>query len=444
MKINIFVFSILCLLGSENLKAQEIRPLSLKETIHLALKNSNDASISANEVVIAENTLRASKASRYPDVTVSGQYKYLTNAEIDLQIRAEPQSGTTEEASASGAPEIHQLLLGQAAVSMPLFAGFKLKNSIHAAAHNYQAQIFSHKFDKGEISLYAVKNYLGLYKAEQTVKLVKENLKSASQRVKDFTAMEKNGLLARNDLLKAELQKSNVELTLEEAKKNKYILNYRLVTFLKLPSGSSIAVEEPNPEIIPTPIDFKDSLMRGDLNALHYKVLAAEDRVKIAKGNYFPSISLSAGYISMDIQNAITVKNAMNIGVGISYNFSDIFKNKNQVRLAKSKVKKLEYTLNKATDRANIEVENARKEYQLALKKFEVYTKSQEQAIENYRIVKDKYNNGLQDTNDLLEADVQQLRAKMELAYAKADIVLAYYELQKAQGILVTQLNNNK
>jgi hypothetical protein len=29
---------------------------------------------------------------------------------------------------------------------------------------------------------------------------------------------------------------------------------------------------------------------------------------------------------------------------------------------------------------------------------------------ENYRIIKDKYDNGLSDTNDLLEADVEQLQ----------------------------------
>lgn len=443
MKIKIVLFSVLCLLGFENLRAQETIPLTLEETIALALKNSNDAKISANEILIAENKLRTTKTNRYPDVKISGQYKYLTNADIDLQIGEASNSGTSEEEEATTeSPAIHQLLLGQASVSIPLFSGFKLTNSIQADVHNYQAQVFASNFDQGEISLYAVKNYIGLYKAQQTIKLVQENLKSASQRVKDFTAMEKNGLLARNDLLKAELQKSNVQLAMEEAKKNKYILNYRLASFLQLPEGTVIDIEESGFAVTPVQPRSTDSLSRGDVQALQYKVLAAKDEVKVAEGNYFPVVSLSAGYIAMDIQNALTVKNAMNIGVGISYNFSDIFKNKSHVRFAQSKVKKLQYTLNKATDHARIEIENARKEYQLALKKFEVYTKSKEQAIENYRIVKDKYDNGLQDTNDLLEADVQQLKSKMEEAYAKADITLKYYELQKAQGTLTPQSNN--
>ncbi len=34
--------------------------------------------------------------------------------------------------------------------------------------------------------------------------------------------------------------------------------------------------------------------------------------------------------------------------------------------------------------------------------------------MENYRIVKNKYDNGLSDTNDLLEADLEQLQSKID------------------------------
>jgi len=61
--------------------------------------------------------------------------------------------------------------------------------------------------------------------------LTEDNLKSAHQRVVDFQALEDNGLLAHNDLLKAQLQESNIELSLETAKKNNSVLNFQLVTF---------------------------------------------------------------------------------------------------------------------------------------------------------------------------------------------------------------------
>jgi outer membrane protein TolC len=63
------------------------------------------------------------------------------------------------------------------------------------------------------------------------------------------------------------------------------------------------------------------------------------------------------------------------------------------------------------------------------------------QATVNYRIVKDKYDNGLADTNDLLEADVEQLQTKLNLTYAKADISQKYYELLTADGQLTSAFN---
>jgi outer membrane protein TolC len=59
-----------------------------------------------------------------------------------------------------------------------------------------------------------------------------------------------------------------------------------------------------------------------------------------------------------------------------------------------------------------------------------------EQASENYRIIKDKYDNGLSDTNDLLEADVEQLGSNINKTLARANVIQKYYEL-----LSVSELN---
>lgn len=429
-----FVLALFATVGT--LKAQNENPLTLAEAVHLALTQSNHAKIASTQVEVAKNQWRAAKNKRYPDVSIGGQYLYLTKADIDIELPVQNNAGN----SGGGIPDIHQLLIGQASVSVPVFAGFKIKNSIEAAAHTYQAEDFLQAFEQGKIILYTIQNYIQLYKAQQTVRLVKENLKTAEQRLSDFKALEKNGLLARNDLLKAELQKSNVELTLAEAKKNIYMANYRLVVFLGLPKGTQVQVNKLHRDILLLPAT-DIALTRGDLQAMAYRVKAAKDKVQIAKGNYFPSISLSAGYMALDIENALSVTNAINFGVGISYDVAGIFKNKREVELAKSQMKLLQYSYDKRSDKASIELKNTFENYQLAIKKLHVYQTSEAQAVENYRIVKDKYENGLQDTKDLLEADVQQLKSKIELAYAQADIVYAYYAWQQAQGNLVSQFN---
>lgn len=438
MKIK-FLISIAVVLSITKLNAQQTA-LTLEDAVALAIKNSNVSKISDIKVLSAENELNATKNLQYPDVKLSGQYMYLTSANANLKINTSDNGTDTSGGQNNIVPNIHQLLLGQANVTMPLFSGFKTKNKIEVSENLYKAATFDAKNDKEQLSINVISSFLDLYKVSKTIALIEENLKSAHQRVIDFTAMEQNGLLARNDLLKAQLQESKIQLSLDEAKKNENIINFRLVTLLKLPEGTKIETVAPNFGLVSKEVP-SDLMTRSDLEALRYQEQASENQIKVAKSNYFPSLSLTGGYIALDLQNAITVTNAMNIGVGLSYNLSDIFKSKSNIKLAKNKTQELQYKIDMMSDDIKVQIENARQDYELALKNYDVYKASETQAAENYRIVKDKYNNGLLDTNDLLEADVEQLQAKLNLTYAKADSSQKYYELLVAKGQLTTSLN---
>lgn len=430
---------LICALAFTKVNAQENSNLTLHQAVSLALSQGNRSKIAENKISIAKGELNSVKNNVYPDFKISGQYQYLTGANVDLKLNT---GSSNENDNATESPNVNRLLLGQATLSMPLVSGFKLKNLVKASENTYQAATFYAKNDQEQIALQTIKDFTELYTSRQAIQLIEENLISAQQRVKDFTAMEENGLLAKNDLLKATIQEAKISISLEEAKKNAYILNYQLVTNLNLPETTLIVIPDTDFDILqnlnPT-APTNDSIQRNDLQALHYQELAAEHQIKVVKSKYYPSISLVGGYTSLDLNNALTVTNAMNFGLGISYNIADIFKTKSDVKVAESKAKELQYTLHMTTDNAKVQIENATQEYQLALRKFEVYTRSEEQALENYRIVNDKYNNGLVDTNDLLEADIQQLQSKIDLSYSKVAITQKYYELLAAKGQLTNK-----
>ncbi len=417
--------------------AQEVKNLSLEETVALALKNGDMAKKADNQVITAENQLNSIKNNQYPDVDISGQYRYLSSANVNFKVPLSSDEQGDSTATTTSDPKVNGLLLGQANLSLPLFSGFKLKNLIKAGENNYQAETFQAEYTKQQLEIRTITQYLNLYKAHQTIELIQENLKSAEQRVRDFSAMLDNGLLAKNDLLKAQLQQANIQISMEEAKKNENILNYTLATLLKFPEGTRInpAIAE---NLVPGDTLTKQQ-KRSDLDALELRQKAAVNQIDAAKSAYYPSLSLVGGYIALDVNNALTVTNAVNVGVGLSYNIADIFKTKTEVKLAKSRAKDLEYSVSELQDQVNIDIENAKQEYELSLHKLDVYSQSEQQAVENYRIVKDKYDNGLEDTNDLLEADVQQLQAKIDLTYARANIILNNYQLLAAQGNLTSQ-----
>jgi len=179
------------------------------------------------------------KNNQYPDVKLSGQYMRLTNASVDLKIKSNSSTSSPSES-----PKVNELLLGQANMSLPLFSGFKLQNTIKASENMYQAEVAKSAYTKEEIALKVVEHYASLYRAQKAVDLIKENLKSAEQRVKDFTALEQNGIIARNNLLKAQLQQSKIQLTLDEAYKNVAVINFNLVNLLKLSDDFRIGIDE--------------------------------------------------------------------------------------------------------------------------------------------------------------------------------------------------------
>jgi len=413
---------------------QEKKVISLPEAATRAIEQSTVSKLADTRVESAENELSITKSEQYPNLSLSGQYLWLSHANVNLQV-SNGSGGEDTGGNNGSSPEVNQLLLGQANASMPLFSGFRLKNSLQADQNHLMATRMGSQNDKEEVTLQAITDYVELYKAQQRVDLIREDLKTARQRVSAFQAKEANGILGRNDLLKAQLHESRVLLALEEAEKTRDNLNRELIVLLQLPGGQEIATDSTS-VLQMAGIGSRDSLDRKDLLSLEYEQRAAEDRVKSEQAAFYPSLTLTGGYIALDLHNALTVTNALTAGVGVSYDLAGIFKSGNKVRLARSRAKELEYQQQELREQIGLQLASARQEYELAQRKLEVYKKSREQAQENYRIVKDKYDNGLSDTNDLLEADLEQLQSQIDLSNARADLSLKYYELMGTEGVL--------
>ena len=434
MKINKLLLLMMFFFGISSFQAQQKTNLTLEEAIRLVLSQSNEVNLANTKVATKKLELESMKNNRYPDLKASGQYLRLTNGKVNLKPRSEDPP--------SSSPKVDQLILGQVNTTLPLFSGFKLQNSIKLSENLYQAEVSKSAQTKEDLTLNIIEYYANLYRAQKAVELITENLKSAEQRVLDFTDLEKNELIPRNDLLKAQLQQSKVQLSLDEAYKNVSVINYYLITVLKLPADYLIGIDEhqfDNKMPINTIKNQDKALMnRKDLEALQFIYKANENNIKIAKSGYYPSLALLGGYTYLDLKNVVTVSNAINFGVGLSYDLSSIFKNGVIVKTAKSKALETQQTTTILSENIKIQVQQAFENYNLALKQNLVYEQAIGQSTENYRIVNDKYNNGLSSTNDLLEADVEQLNTKINFAYSRANIMLKYYEMQSVSGQLTS------
>ncbi|HEY9259470.1 TolC family protein, partial [Chitinophaga sp.] len=302
--------------------------------------------------------------------------------------------------------------------------------------------------DREDVIQNTIAAYSNLYKAKAAVALVQENIRQSDERVKEFTNKEKNGLLARNDLLKAELQQSNYQLALMDAENNLKISNLNMDIMLGLPDNTVIQVDSTVFKVDNNVdgrgvAEFEQLAYqnRKDAASLSAREKAAVAGVKGAKADYYPSLAVTGGYIAAYVPNLITITNAVTAGVGVKYNLSSLWKTGSKVAGAKAQVAEVQANEAKVADMIHLDVYQSYENYLLSHKKMDTYIKAIEQSEENYRITKNKHDNNLATTTDLLDADVANLQTHLSYAYAKADALVAYNKLLQAAGILES---NNK
>lgn len=425
----------LALLCRTGVQAQATIPLELNQAVEQSLQNSKQLKVSKAKIEQATAQLKQALDNKLPDAKVSGSYLWLPKPSIDLKTGSDSAGG-------GSFAQPSQAVYGMATINMPLYAGLKIRYGIESAEFLKKAAETDAEFDKETIVSNAIQAYSNLYKSQVAVALVKENLAQSQQRDKDFSNLEKNGLLARNDLLKAQLQTSNIELALVNAENNLKLAMVSLNLMMGQPEQNVITADSAsfqNQYTLASIDEYEQQAFqnRKDMSALELRKKASEASVKAAKGEYYPSIGLTGGYVAAYIPNLLTATNIVNVGVGVQYNIGSLWKNKAKVAQAQANEKELTARQEMLTDEVRMDINRAYQNYLSTKKKIEVEEKSVINATENYRITKNKHDNNLVTTTELLDANVALLQSKINLQEARADIVVAYNTLLEKVGVLV-------
>lgn len=448
MKCNIYsklVALALFAAAAQPVSAQKNRNLSLDEAVQMSIKNSGQLKLANAKVDEAIANYKDAWNNHLPDVKVTGSYLRLDNPNVDLKVKL-GGGGSDTGKSSGGSIKVNQALYGLVNASVPLFSGFRIKYGAESAKYLEQAARLDAEKDKEDLIQNAINAYSNLYKAQKSVDLVKENLNQQKQRVTDFSNLEQNGLMARNDLLKAQLQQSNIELSLLDAQNNLKITCMNMDLMLGLPEDTDLTPDSTgfqNQEDAGSAMQWEQTALanRKDLSSLSVREQATNSMIKSINGEYYPGLALTGGYIAADIPNLLTITNALNIGIGLQYNLGALWKTGAKIDQAKARLHQLQATQGMLSDQVRLEVSQAYQNYLLSVSKIGVYAKAIDQAKENYRITKNKYDNNLVTTTDLLEADVAQLQANLNYTFSKADALVAYKKLQQTAGI-ISNINN--
>ena len=431
-----FLFILAGIISAHTLIAQQSRNITLKEAIELTLAYSKTLQSDKTKIEAATLAVKEAYEKRLPEAGVTASYLYLP-----FQPNINLSNGNDTGNRAGSAPKVNQVMYGVASVSVPIYTGGRLKYGIESAKYLEEAIKLDAENNRDQVILNVVYACINLYKAYTAIDLVKENLAQSQQRLKDFTNLEKNGLLPRNDLMKAELQSSNIELILLDAESNYTIASVNMNLMMGLAEQIEL-IPDKNGFALPTTIktlqQYENEALqnRKDIGALQFRKKAAGVEINTVKSNYYPSIAFTGGYIAANIPGFITITNAVNVGLGVKYDFSSLWKTNTKIQQAQLKVQQLQLNQEMLNDNIRQQINQAYQAYLVSVKKIDVYEKSVLQATENYRVTKNKYDNSIATTTELLDADVALLQTKLSVTNSKADSFLAYNKLLQLTGSL--------
>lgn len=425
-----FLFCVLITLG------QETKTLTLQEAFQLAASNSKQLQLDSLKKQSIDIKKQQTKNAMFPVLGLTSAYTRLSNNIEPFSISV-PGLG-----SMALNPQILNQFVNRFSVQQPIFQGLRNWNNLKAIKLQNTAADYDILKDNQDLKWNIVQTYYNLYKLQQTSNLLDSTIAQTQVRINDLIKFKKEGLILNNDVMRAELQKTNLLVSLADVESNIQTLNYNLNILLGMDGNTKIIVTDIPGMIAYSAIsgDYNQAFaVRPELNALEYKNKAAAYQVKAAKSAYMPTINfIGNGYYNNPNQRVFPQENKFkatwDVGVSVSWNIMQAYTAKAVVNDSKNQKLQLENAIEQAKEGIQMEVNANLKAYQVTQMKIDLAQKAIEQAKENKRILNNRFNAQLALLNDVLEADILLLQAQTTLLNAQADQAIAYYKLQKSLG----------
>lgn len=416
-------------------KAQD-RVITLDEAIKLGVESSNVVKLSQARIDHAVSQYEQAKDLVMPTGKASFGYN---RAEIPAnRLELGPSNSIS-------LPKNDNAYLGTASISEVIFGANKLKYAQQSTELLTQVARLDAVNDKDQITYDIINAYYTLYKVLQSKKVVQQNLATIDDQIHQAKRFFEQGLVTKNDVLRFQLQRSNIELNGVDLESNRKIVNYNLDVMLGLPETTQLLIKdiyEADRQIAPLSAYLDTAAAkRIELQQLDLRSQVSETNVKNIKANELPTLAASASayYIGIDanpIPQGGKYITPITLGINLSWNFSTLWTNKNKVSEARIQTDEIKWSKAITLNNVKKEVNQHYQNYLTALDRIKLLQTSIEQAGENSKILESKYKSNIASATDRADAETLLYQAQINLELAKADAGLAYYTLLKSTGKL--------
>ncbi|TFF40379.1 TolC family protein [Mucilaginibacter psychrotolerans] len=416
--------------------AAQDRTITLDEAVKLGLDNSKTLKLSQSKIDRAVSQFEQAKDQALPTGKASFGYNHAEIPANTLNLGGDSKVNLPSNADA---------YLGTLSLNQVIWAGNKLKYARESTNLLTQVARLDAVNDRDEIAYNIINAYYNLYKVLQAKKVVTQNLVTIDAQIKQSQRFFDQGLVTKNDVLRFQLQRSNIELNGIDLENNRRIINYNMDVLLGLPETTELNIAQINDAAnTAAPLTvYIDSAFahRAELKQMDLRTQVADVNIKSIKANTSPTLSASgiAYYVGLSgnpIPKSGKFITPISVGLTLGWNFGTLWTNKNKLNEARLQQQEIIIDKGITGDRIKNEVNQSYQNYKTALDKITLLQTSINQANENNRILESKYKSNISSATDRADAQTLLYQAEINLELAKADAGLAYYTLLKSTGTL--------
>lgn len=443
------------LLIAPSLEAQQADTvaLSLADAVAMALRSSDDVQAAAAQIAATDAQVAVSRAAILPQLRVTGGY-----------------TRTIESARGQAVGQIFNqantyTVTGN--LSQTIFEGGRVLAGWRAATRVRQAARLNATETRAQISLDVERAYLQALFAEQMLAIQDTNYALADARLTQVEQLERAGRVAHYDVLRARVERANLEPLVVQARSDRDIALLNLKRLLNVPLEQPVrlttAIDAQSVEMVLAAVTVADSARgteRASIRSAELVARARRDAVLASKGDRLPTVSVFLNYGAQAfpaqgfpwstgrLANSFCAPGSdatrtchnggwfsdMNVGLNFSWPLFDGFRTKGNIELGQAQARQAEIDLAREKKNVALEVARARAELTRSRTLYAARRQTATEADETFRLASLRYSRGLGTQLDVSDAQLALLTAQTNEARAVYDLYLAAAALARVQG----------
>ena len=456
--------------AEEEAKTEETKTvkLTIDQAVEYALKNNRTLKSNDIDLEIKERASKYSWNVFLPTVQLAGTMNSGNNSNYSSVVSGIgqgaswasgtviPQSSWDSMAKSAGYEDnenAHWTAVGSLSVSLNLSLAYI--GQIKAAKASYEAGKISWEQSQNETLVNIKKLFYGLLLQQESLKIQKQTLENARQRMIQAQTSYSNGAIPELKLLQTQVSYQNTKPDVESAEMS---LNQQLDTFafmLGLPVGDSKIELDGSIEPVYVETDVDELLAKYADSTLTVKSLEAN--IEVLKENlravnlstWTPALALSwskspaiiYGWDFSRWGNSDNWTDSGSLSITLAMNITNMLPwsaNRQQAKDLQANIEKLQLNLEMVQENQKVSVRKAVDTLKLAKEQIDAMGRNVRVAQQAYDMTYRSYRNGMTELLDLRDAESSLNQAKLGQLNQKFNYISALMDLENTLNVKLT------